>query len=108
MEQTKTGGTLKDRIRTGRLTKQDVARRMAELAFGKANDCVRLVLEQEPRLEKLDLSLLSEVKRSDKGAVEVRLIDRLRVLEQLIALTGSEGGAMESFLQALQNGGDGG
>lgn len=107
MEQAKTGGTLKERIRAGRLTRQDVARRMAELAFGRANDCVRLVLEQEPKLEKLDLSLLSEVKRSDKGAVEVRLIDRLRVLEQLIALTGSDGGAMESFLQALQNGGDG-
>ena len=106
MEQAKTGAGLKSRIRAGQLTRQDVARRMAELAFGKANDCVKLVLEQEPQLDKLDLSLLSEVKRSDKGAVEVRLIDRLRVLEQLSQMTGSDNTEMESFLQALQNGGD--
>lgn len=108
MEQAKTASGLKTRIRSGRLTKQDVARRMAELAFGKANDCVKLVLEQEPELDKLDLSLLSEVKRSDKGAVEVRLIDRLRVLEQLSQMTGDDSGGMESFLQALRNGGDDG
>ena len=106
MEQGKTGAGLKNRIRSGKLTRQDVARRMAELAFGRANDCVKLVLEQEPELEKLDLSLLSEVKRSDKGAVEVRLIDRLRVLEQLSQMTGSDNTQMEAFLSALQNGGD--
>ena len=106
MEQGKTDAGLKNRIRSGKLTRQDVARRMAELAFGRANDCVKLVLEQEPELEKLDLSLLSEVKRSDKGAVEVRLIDRLRVLEQLSQMTGSDNTQMEAFLSALQSGGD--
>ena len=108
MEQEMTGGSLKKRIRSGKLLRQDVVRRLAELAFGEANDCVRLVLEQEPSLEKLDLSLLSEVKRSDKGAVEVKLVDRLRVLEQLTQLTGSESGEMESFLRALQGGDAGG
>ena len=95
-------GTLKKRIKNGAVRRQDVVRRMAELAFGKANDCVRLALEDEPQLDKLDLSLLSEVKRNEKGTVEIKLIDRLRALEQLAQAAGQEEGDMESFLQALQ------
>lgn len=98
---------LKKRIQTGQVRRQDVARRLAELAFGKANDCVRLVLEEEVSLKKLDLSLLSEVKRNDKGTVEVKLIDRLKALEQLAVLAQEEGSDLESFLQALQGGGEG-
>ncbi|MBQ9762301.1 MAG: terminase small subunit [Oscillospiraceae bacterium] len=100
-------GSLKKRIREGNIRRADVVRRMAELAFGKANDCVRLVLEDEPTVEKLDLSLLSEVKRNDKGTVEIKLIDRLRALEQLSQATGQEEGDMESFLRALQGADDG-
>lgn len=97
---------LKKRIRDGQLNREDVVRRLAELAFGRANDCVRLVLEEDTVLDKLDLSLLSEVKRNDKGTVEVRLIDRLRALEQLQLLVGDSGGDMESFLKALQGADD--
>ena len=93
--------SLNQRIRKGRLTKEDVARRLAELAFGKANDCVRLVLEDNADLGRLDLSLLSEVKRNDKGTVEIKLIDRLRALEQLAAVAGEESEDLEAFLQAL-------
>ena len=92
------------RIQKGTVERQDVIRRLAELAFGRVNDCVRLVLEENPDLETLDLSLLSEVKRSDKGGVEVRLIDRLRVLEQLTQMTGESKTDLEAFLQALQGG----
>ena len=81
----KGGKSIQQRIRAGEVGRQDVTRRLAELAFGKANDCVRLALEENVRLEELDLSLLSEVRRNDKGTVEVRLIDRLQVLEQLSA-----------------------
>lgn len=104
MEQEKTEASLKKRIRSGKIQRADVARRLAELAFGKANDCVRLVLEADPRLEKLDLSLLSEVKRSEKGAVEIRLIDRLRALEQLAQMAEEQNSDLESFLKALQGG----
>ena len=55
-------------------------------------------------MDKLDLSLLSEVKRNDKGTVEIKLIDRLRALEQLSQAAGQEEGDLESFLQALQGG----
>ena len=95
---------LNRRIREGAVERQDVVRKLAELAFGKVNDCVRLVLEENPEVKKLDLSLLSEVRRSDKGGVEIKLIDRLRVLEQLTRMTGEAGTDMDAFLQALQGG----
>ena len=95
---------LQQRIRSGEVRRQDVTRRLAELAFGKANDCVRLALEDEPSLDKLDLSLLSEVKRNDKGTVEIKLIDRLRALEQLAEVAEEEKSDMDAFLQALQGG----
>ena len=104
MEGNKGSKGLQKRIRSGTLTREDVARRLAELAFGRANDCVRLVLEEDAKMGRLDLSLLSEVKRSDKGAVEIRLIDRLRALEQLAQLASEDGSDLESFLQALQGG----
>ena len=94
--------SLTRRIRKGEVRRQDVVRRMAELAFGKANDCVRLALEDEPPVDQLDLSLLSEVKRNEKGTVEVKLIDRLRALEQLAQAAGHDGGEIDAFLQALQ------
>ena len=96
------GSSLKKRIRSGQLQREDVARRLAELAFGRANDCVRLVLDNEMALDKLDLSLLSEVKRNDKGTVEVKLVDRLKALEQLAILAQENGEDLESFLKALQ------
>ena len=90
------------RIRAGKVKREDVARRLAELAFGKANDCVRLALGEVPELDKLDLSLLSEVKRSEKGTVEIKLIDRLQALEQLVEVAEEKGEDLEAFLQALR------
>ena len=81
---------LRERIRTGKVSREDVTRRLAELAFGRANDCGRLALEDDPKLGKLDLSLLSEVKRNEKGTVEIKLIDRLRALEQLALVAEEE------------------
>lgn len=95
---------LKERIEKGAVEKRDVTRRLAELAFGRANDCVRLVLETEPGLEKLDLSLLSEVKRSDKGAVEVKLVDRLQALELLAQVAREDTSELAVFLRSLQGG----
>lgn len=97
---------LKKRISAGTLTQEDVARRLAELAFGRANDCVRLVLEENAPIEGLDLSLLTELKRNDKGTVEVQLVDRLKALEQLANLAQSQGTDLESFLKALQGSGE--
>ena len=94
---------LKGRIRQGQIRREDVPRRLAELAFGKPNDCVRLALEEVADLEKPDLSLLSEIKRSQKGMVEIKLIDRLRALERLAQSAGEEKADVEGFLRALQS-----
>ena len=100
--------SLRNRIREGQIRKRDVARRLAELAFGKPNDCVRLILGETEGVDRLDLSLLSELKRSEKGALEVRLVDRLRALEQLAQLAEADGSDLESFLKAMQGGEDDG
>ena len=100
--------SLKKRIRRGDVRRTDVVRRMAELAFGRTNDCVRLVLEDKPDIDSLDLSLLSEVKRNEKGTVEVKLIDRVRVLEQLQLAAAAAGDDLSSFLAALQDAGEDG
>ena len=95
---------LMSRVRAGKLTRQDVARRLGELAFGRANDCVRLALEENVSPDQLDLSLLTEIKRNDKGTVEIRLVDRLRALEMLSQMAQGAGEDLESFLAALKGG----
>ena len=107
MKQEAKESPLERRVRMGHLQRRDIQRRLAELAFGRANDCVKLVLEDSPQVDALDLSLLSEVKRSDRGAVEVKLIDRLRALEAPGGMVGDEEGEMKAFLQALRGGEDG-
>ena len=97
--------SLRERIKRGEVNRQDVLRLLAELAYGKPNDCVKLVLEEQEDLGELDLSLLTEVKRNDKGTVEVKLVDRLQVLKLLAEVAGEENGQMEAFLKAVQ--GDG-
>ena len=99
---TKQTSSLRKRIRSGSVTRADVIRRLAELAFGDANDCVRLALEEGVSIRELDLSLLSEIRRNDKGTVEVRLIDRLKALEQLSQAAGKDTDGAQAFLQALQ------
>ena len=98
-----------ERMRTdaaGQLRREDVLRRLAQLAFGRANDAVRLALrpgEVDP--EELDLSAVAEFKVTDKGGVEVKLVDRVRALETLCSLLESGGGqGAEALCQALAEG----
>lgn len=99
--------TVRERLRAGRrsltdqLTRADVLRYAARLAFGRSNDCVRLALDPEAAIEELDLSLLSELKRSDKGAVEVKLMDRAALLEFLYRCAGDDGGGFDEFFRAM-------
>ena len=85
------------------ICRQDVLRRLAQLAFGRANDCVKLALCDQVQIDALDLSLLSEVKRNDKGTVEVKLIDRVRVLEQLLQAGSVTNDAAAAFFAAAED-----
>lgn len=91
---------------------EDVLERITALAFGKANDAVKLVFldpEQPEQLEeigKLDLSMVSEVKRSGNGSVEVKLLNRIALLELLTQLAAPAAAAgksseAESFFLAM-------
>ena len=98
-----------ERMRTdaaSQLRREDVLRRLAQLAFGRANDAARLALrpgEVDP--EGLDHSDLAEIKATDKGGVEIKLVDRVRALETLCSLLESGGGrGAEALYQALAEG----
>ena len=81
-----------------------IRQELRKLAFGKANDCVKLALCEDVDIETLDLSMLTEIKRSDKGTVEVKLLDRTKVLEQLAQMADDGDEKAEEFLQALLTG----
>lgn len=91
-------------VTVGQLRREDVLRRLAELAFGRVNDGARLALrpgEIDP--EGLDLSAVSELKVTDKG-VEIKFVDRVRALETLWnLLEGSGDGGAEELYRALED-----
>lgn len=86
----------------------DLVRQIVKLAFGKSNDAVKLVFldpEQQEVIDKLDLSMVAEIRRDSKGMVEVKLIDRLALLGLLSKLLEppqtSKNGEAESFFTAM-------
>ena len=75
------------------LRREDVLRRLAQLAFGQANDGVRLALQgREAEVENLDLSAVAEIRVTDKGGMEIKFVDRVKALETLCGLLESSGG----------------
>ena len=79
---------------------------MHSLAKGPVNDVVHLSFLNEDNLgdlDRLDLSALAEFKRSDRGAVEMKFINRVEVLEKLLKLLEDSGkDQAEAFFRALK------
>ncbi|HJB80782.1 XRE family transcriptional regulator [uncultured Flavonifractor sp.] len=78
---------------------------MEELAKCKANDAVKLAFLEEGELEeinRLDLTALTGFKRTDKGSIEVQLVDRLTVLKLLVELAGGQEEKAAEFFQAWE------
>lgn len=98
MPEGKTGQTKK----TSELER--IKKELRKLAFGKPNDCVKLALYEDVDIASLDLSLLTEIKRSEKGTVEIKLLDRTKVLEQLAGLADEGDEKAERFLHAILKG----
>ena len=86
-------------------SREDALRMLAAMAFGRANDCARLALEDAPPLDQLDLTLLQEIRRGTGGSIEVRLVDRLRALELLLSLLEPESSGAEAFFAGLEQAG---
>lgn len=84
----------------------ELLQQMHALVKGPVNDVVKLSFLGEDNLGSLDhlnLSTLAEFKRSDKGSVEMKFINRVEVLEKLIHLLDDSGQKQaEAFFQALE------
>lgn len=88
----------------GQIRREDALRRLAQLAFGGAEDALKLALHPE-RVDpgELDLSAVTEFKVTDKG-VEVKLVDRVKALATLCELLESSGsGGAEELYRALED-----
>lgn len=100
-----------ERMRQGaaeQIRREDVLRRLAQLAFGGANDAAQLALHpEEADPAELDLSAVAELKVTDRG-VEIKLTDRVRALEALWDRLASDGGpGVEELYRALEQAGGG-
>ena len=90
-----------------KISDTEVINRIGALAFGKANDAVKLVFldpENREQIDLLDLSMVSEIKRGSNGVVEVKLLNRIAILELLAQLTAhksGKGSEAESFFTAM-------
>lgn len=89
------------------LVSSDVIKQIDNLAFGRANDAVKLAFldpEQHELIDGLDLRMVSEVKRGANGAVEIKLLNRITLLELLARLLeppSSKSSEAESFFSAM-------
>ena len=73
------------------------------LAFGNVSDAVSLVFEQEPDREtlgRMDLFLVSEIKRPKDGAMEIKLFDRVKAMEKLETMS-AESRTSDSLFDAI-------
>lgn len=77
------------------------------LAESSPNDAVKLLFlgeEDLSILDGLDLSLISEIKRNPNGTVEMKFVDKLAVLHELLELKKADekqSGSGENFYAAL-------
>ena len=86
--------------------KKDIVKRLGELALGRSNDSVKLAFlnnnEKGLSIDGLDLKMLSEIRRSATGGVEIKLINRLEVLKTMLdAMEGEPGDEAAAFLNAI-------
>lgn len=84
---------------------REILRRIEALADGRVNDAVKLAFLNEENLgtlDEMDLSAVAEFKRHTNGAVEVKLVDRLAVLEKLAELVDGQREGVFDLLRALE------
>lgn len=67
----------------------EILKRLEAIAFSRSNDAVKLAFTAEqgmPDIDQLDLGALAELKRLSNGSVEMKFIDRIKVLELMTEL----------------------
>ena len=64
---------------------------LRRLAFGRINDALKLLSDDEPQdVASLDLFNVSEIKRVKGGGMEIKFFDRLEALKRLLEITRSD------------------
>lgn len=84
---------------------EKIWRRMERLASARVNDAVKLAFlsgERTDEIDSLDLSALAEFRRSGNGGVEIKLTDRMALLEKLAELMDEKSDGAEEFLRAME------
>lgn len=89
------------------MKRQKIMAELRKLANSKCNDAVKLAYlteEDVDKIDELDLRGLVELKRSGNGAVELKLLNRLQVLEFLDRLSQRDEEKLDDFLDGLKKG----
>lgn len=79
----------------------ELLRYLRKLAKCRNNDVMKLAfLEPEDRdmLDELDLTGVAELRRGANGTLEVKFVDRMKVLAMLRELLDEDGGSVEELL----------
>ena len=73
------------------ISREAILAQLAELAFSRSNDAVKLAFlaaeDDPPRLDGLDLRTLAGIHTAANGSVEVKFIDRTKLIELLLKAT---------------------
>lgn len=75
------------------MNREELLKEIEDLAGCKVNDAVRLAFlgeEEREELGGLELSAITELKRSNSGTVEMKFIDRIAALQWLLEHVGQE------------------
>ena len=90
--------------------REQIIRRMWKLANAGAGDAVKLACfppEEWDSPDKLDLDALTEFKRGSNGVVELKFVDRGRLLERLLDTADHSGEEqVDRFLRAMEEQGE--
>lgn len=88
--------------------REQIIRQMWKLATAGAGDAVKLACfppEEWQGVEQLELDALTEFKRGSSGMVELKFVDRGRLLERLLDTVDHSGEEqVDRFLQAMEGG----
>ena len=75
-------------------TKNEAVSGYRQMAFGSSADAIKLLFSDgeisEQELMELDLYNVSEIKRPKGGGMEIKFFDRLKALEKLAELSGTD------------------
>lgn len=87
-------------------TREDILVQTWKLATARCTDAVRLACFPEEdwgEVKKMDLSAVTEFKRGSNGVVELKFVDRGRLLERLLDAVDHSGEVqVDRFLQAME------